>query len=83
VSWRRSAVSVRGGAGAAADVPVGLPQPPQNRAAGSLTKPQNAQASGSIVPHWAQNRLVAAFSAEQFGQSILRFQDARGDPPEG
>ena len=58
--WRRSAPAVRGagGAGAAAS-PTGFPQPPQNFAVGSFSKPQAGQ---------GQNRLVAAFSAMQLGQ---------------
>ena len=50
--------------------PIGLPQPPQNLAKGSLVKPQFAHAPGSAAPHWAQKRLVAAFSAMQLGQRI-------------
>jgi len=57
------------GAGAAA-FPTGLPQPPQNLAAGSFSKPQAEQGDGSGAPHWAQKRLVAAFSAVQLGQRI-------------
>src|SRR6516164_8477071 len=75
VSWRRSAVSVRGegdgagGAGAAAS-PTGLPQPPQNFAVGSFSKPQAGHGDGSDDPHSAQKRLVAPFSALQLGQRI-------------
>jgi hypothetical protein len=47
-----------------------LPQPPQNLAVGSFSKPQFAQGEGSAVPHWAQKCLVAAFSAMQLGQRI-------------
>jgi hypothetical protein len=35
---------------------------------GSFSKPQAGQGNGSDVPHWAQKRLVAAFSAMQLGQ---------------
>src|SRR6516164_4853042 len=75
VSWRRSAVSVRGGgdgaggAGAVAS-PTGFPQPPQNFAVGSFSKPQAGQGEGSGAPHWAQKRRVAAFSTMQLGQRI-------------
>jgi hypothetical protein len=55
------------GAGA---FPIGLPQPPQNLAKGSLSNPQAGQGDGSGDPHWAQKRLVAAFSAMQLGQRI-------------
>jgi hypothetical protein len=73
VSCRRSALSGRGGgvavAGAgAATSPTGFPQPPQNLAAGSFSNPQAGQGDGSTAPHWAQKRLVAAFSAMQLGQ---------------
>jgi hypothetical protein len=54
--------------GAAAASPTDFPQPPQNLAAGSFSKPQAGQGDGSGDPHWAQNRLVAAFSAMQLGQ---------------
>src|SRR5215831_12413358 len=59
VSWRRSAPSVRGGAGAvsggdAAICPRGLPQPPQNFAMGSFSKAQAGQGTGSGAPHSAQ-----------------------------
>ena len=59
------------GAGVAA-APIGLPQPPQNSAAGSFSKPQFAHAEGSPAPQRAQKRLVAAFSAMQLGQRIFR-----------
>jgi hypothetical protein len=73
VSWRRSALSVRGGGdeatgGGAAVSPTGLPQPPQYLAAGSFSKLQAGQGSGSGVPHSTQYRLLAAFSAMHFGQ---------------
>ena len=51
--------------------PIGLPQPPQNSAEGSFSKPQLAHGEGSAVPQRAQKRLVAAFSAMQLGQRIL------------
>src|SRR5215831_934603 len=76
VSWRRSAASVRGGGGdepggaGAVTSPTGFPQPPQNLAVGSFSKPQAAQGDGSGVPHWAQKRLVVVFSALQLGQRI-------------
>ena len=57
------------GAGAVAS-PIGLPHPPQNLAAGSFSKPQAGQGEGSGMPHWEQNRLVAAFSAMQPEQRI-------------
>jgi len=60
--------------------PIGLPHPPQNLAAGSFPKPQAAQADGSGVPHWAQKRRVAAFSAMQLGQRIGAPEVARVDP---
>src|SRR5215472_972157 len=72
VSWRRSAVSARGGgdgAGAAVSV-TGLPQPPQNLAVSSFSKPQAGQGEGSGAPHSAQKRLVATFSAMQLEQRI-------------
>src|SRR5580704_9590636 len=75
VSCLRSALSARGvgvaitGAGAATS-PTGLPQPPQNLAVSSFSNPQTGQGDGSGDPHWAQNRLVAAFSAMQLGQRI-------------
>jgi hypothetical protein len=47
-----------------------LPQPPQNFAVGSFSKPQLGQDNGSAAPHWAQKRLVVAFSAMQLGQRI-------------
>jgi hypothetical protein len=73
VSCRRSALSMRGDAAtivdaAAAISPTGLPQPPKNLAAGSFSNPQAGHGDGSGGPHWAQKRLVAAFSAVQFGQ---------------
>src|SRR5215831_12940226 len=72
VSWRRSAPSVRGGsavAGVGAGTsPIGFPQPPQNLAASSFSKPQAGQGDGSGAPHWAQKRLAVAFSAMQLGQ---------------
>jgi hypothetical protein len=37
---------------------MGLPQPPQNLALGSFSKPQ----AGNAEPNWAQNRLDAALS---------------------
>jgi hypothetical protein len=37
---------------------------------GSLVKPQFAHAAGNAAPHWAQKRLVAAFSDLQLGQRI-------------
>jgi hypothetical protein len=50
--------------------PTGLPQPPQNCAPGSFSKPQAGQGDGRGAPHFAQKRLVAAFSAVQLGQRI-------------
>jgi hypothetical protein len=47
-----------------------LPQPPQNLAVGSFSNPQAGHGEGSGAPHWAQKRLVAAFSAMQLGQRI-------------
>src|SRR5215468_5514110 len=75
VSWRRSAVSARdrgdgAGAGGAAVSATGLPQPPQNLAVGSFSKPQAEQGEGSGAPHSAQKRLVATFSAMQLEQRI-------------
>src|SRR4029077_18164497 len=74
VSWRRSALSVRGGGAAvivgAAVSPVSLPQPPQNLAVGSFSKPQAGHDEGSGFPHSAQKRLVTAFPALQLGQRI-------------
>src|SRR5215472_6730077 len=75
VSWRRSALSVRGAVDTAARAgpatsPIGFPQPPQNFAAGSFSNPQAGHAEGSGAPHWAQKRLVAVFSALQLGQRI-------------
>jgi hypothetical protein len=55
------------GAGAATS-PTGLPQPPQNFAAGSFSNPQAGHGEGSGDPHWAQKRRVAAFSAVQLRQ---------------
>jgi hypothetical protein len=55
------------GAGAAG-ASIGLPHPPQNLALGSFSKPQAGQGDGSGDPHWAQKRLVTAFSAMQLGQ---------------
>ena len=57
------------GAGAAIS-PIGLPQPPQNLAVGSFSKPQAGQGDGNGAPHSAQKRLAAAFSAMQLGQRI-------------
>src|ERR1700739_1196680 len=84
VSCRRSATSTRGAAGAmsgagVAAAPIGLPQPPQNSAGGSFSKPQFAQGEGSAAPQRAQKRLVAAFSAMQLGQRILVPPTARTD----
>src|SRR5215467_10698070 len=82
VSWRRSALSTRGGgdgaggAGAAAS-PTGFPQPPQKSAVGSFSKPQAGHGDGNGDPHLAQKRLVAAFSAEQLGQRIKCFPRVR------
>ena len=76
VSWRRSAPSVRGadaqiaGAGAATS-PISLPQPPQNLAIGSFAKPQAGQGMGNGVPHCAQKRRVATFSAVQLRATHL------------
>src|ERR1700752_4361873 len=75
-SCRRSAASTRGVAGLATGVgaaaaPIGLPQPPQNSAEASFSKPQSAHGEGSTAPQRAQKRLVAAFSAMQLGQRIL------------
>src|SRR5262252_9120681 len=75
VSCRRSAASARGGddgtAGAgAAGALVGLPQPPQNFAVCSFSKPQAGQGEGSGAPHWAQKCLAGAFSAMQLWQRI-------------
>jgi len=49
---------------------IGLPQPPQNLAAISFSKPQTVQGTGRTPPHWAHKRLLAAFSATQLGQRI-------------
>src|ERR1700693_2320790 len=69
VRWRRSALSVRGGGdeatgGGAAVSPTGLPQPPQYLAAGSFSKLQAGQGSGSGsgVPHSAPYRLPRGVS---------------------
>src|SRR5215472_12102504 len=75
VSWRRSALSARGDGGTVAGsgapvAPIGLPQPPQNFAALSFSKPQAGQGTGRAAPHWAQKRLVAAFSVMQLGQRM-------------
>src|SRR5215472_17218521 len=73
VSWRRSALSVRGaavGAVGAAASSVGFPQPPQNLVAGSFSKPQAGHGQGSGAPQCPQKRLVVAFSAMQLGQRI-------------
>jgi hypothetical protein len=75
VSWRRSALSARGDRGTVAGSgtalsPSALPQPPQNLAAVSFSKPQARQGEGSGVPHSAQKRRVAVFSAMQLGQRI-------------
>jgi len=51
--------------------PISLPQPPQNFAVGSFSKPQAGQAEGSGVPHWAQKRRFSEFWAMQLGQRIL------------
>src|SRR6516162_8275123 len=50
--------------------PIGLPQPPQNLAAGSFSKPQAGHCEGSGDPHSAQKRRLSAFSAMQLGQRI-------------
>jgi hypothetical protein len=55
-------------------VSIGLPQPPQNLAEGSLPKPQFAHAA----PHSAQKRLVAAFSAKQSSNLGNAFAAPRG-----
>ena len=75
VSCRRSAPFVRGGMDTVASdeamtSSIGLPQPPQNFAVGSFSKPQAGHGDGSDDPHSAQKRLVAAFSAMQLGQRI-------------
>jgi hypothetical protein len=70
VSWRRSALSVRGGGDAAGGAGAGLPQPPQNLAPGSFSKPQAGQGTGSGVPHWVQKRRVSPFSTMHFEQRI-------------
>ena len=66
---------MRGGGSAAGGVraeasPIGLPQPPQNFAVGSFSKPQPGQSEGRGDPHLAQKRLVVAFSALHFKQRI-------------
>jgi len=50
--------------------PMGFPQPPQNLAAGSFSKPQAGHCAGSGDPHSAQKRRVPAFSAMQLRQRI-------------
>src|SRR5215471_14059173 len=75
VRWRRSAPSMRAGGDEAGGIAFaisakGLPQPPQNFAVGSFSKPQAEQREGSGAPHSAQKRLVTAFSAMQLGQRI-------------
>ena len=67
--------SVRGAAGTDIGVgrpacPIDLPQPPQNLAADSFSKPQAEHCEGSGDPHSAQKRRVPAFSARQLGQRI-------------
>jgi hypothetical protein len=62
---------------------MGLPQPPQNFAVGSFSKPQAGQGIGSGAPHWAQKRLVAAFSAMQLGQRIWCALGYENCPPQG
>src|SRR6516165_8214388 len=67
--------SVRGAAGtdigaARPACPIDLPQPPQNLAADSFSKPQAGHCEGSGDPHSAQKRRVPAFSARQLGQRI-------------
>jgi hypothetical protein len=57
-----------------------LPQPPQNLAPGSFSKPQARQGECSGAPHWAQKRLVATFSSIQLGQRIRCFSAARNNP---
>ena len=69
--------AVIGGEGGAP--PIGLPQPPQNLAIGSFSNPQAGHGEGSGVPHWAQKRLVAAFSAVQLGQRIWEPSGVRTD----
>ena len=49
---------------------MGLPQPPQNLAAGSFSKPQAEHCEGNGDPHSAQKRRVPAFSAMQRRQRI-------------
>ena len=57
-----------GGVGAGAL--ISLPQPPQNFAMGSFSKPQPGHSEGRGDPHSAQKRLVAALSAMHFRQRI-------------
>src|SRR6516162_6254687 len=93
VSCRRSAPPGWGAGigltGAAAVSPIGSPQPPQNLAEGSFSKPQVEHENGSAAPHWAQKRLIAAFSALQFWQRTAaepvlgpRYARTRGQPPQ-
>src|SRR5215468_3211224 len=61
VSWRRSAISTRGGENAADEIvaavsPRDFPQPPQNLALGSLSKLQAEHREGNGDPHLAQKR---------------------------
>jgi hypothetical protein len=49
---------------------MGLPQPPQNFAAGSFSNLQAGHGEGNGDPHCVQKRLVAAFSAMQLRQRI-------------
>jgi hypothetical protein len=49
---------------------IGLPQPPQNFAVRSFSKPQAGHGDGNGAPHSAQKRLDAAFSAMQLVQRI-------------
>ena len=80
-SCRRSAsarVATETDIGAAGPAcPTGLPQPPQNLAAGSFSKPQAGHCEGSGDPHSAQKRRAPAFSAMQLRQRIysLGFRD--------
>jgi len=85
VSCRRSAPLVRGGMDTVASAEamtssIGLPQPPQNFAVGSFSKPHAGQSEGSGAPHSAQKRLVAAFSAMQLGQRIRSPGTRTGQP---
>src|SRR6516164_318894 len=50
--------------------PIGLPQPPQNLAASSFSKPKAGHCEGSGDPHSAQKRRAPAFSAMQLRQRI-------------